>query len=84
VFAKSALKKRHDAGADLPTAVRTAVEALYDAADDDTATGGPDITRRLFPVVVSITAEGAERRPEAEIEAIVRQVVTDRTENPGG
>ena len=84
VFAKSALKKRHDPNADLPTAVRTAVEALYDAADDDTATGGPDLTRRLFPVVVSITADGAERRSEAEIEAIVRQVVADRTENPGG
>ena len=28
-----------------------AVEALYDAADDDSATGGPDLTRRIFPVV---------------------------------
>jgi proteasome beta subunit len=85
VFAKSALKKRHDPGADLPVAVRAAVEALYDAADDDTATGGPDLTRRIFPVVVSITgAEGAVRRPEEEIEAVVRDIVTARTENPGG
>ncbi|GAA0941833.1 proteasome subunit beta [Pseudonocardia zijingensis] len=85
VFAKSALKKRHDPGADLPGAVRTAVEALYDAADDDTATGGPDLTRRIFPVVVSITgADGAVRRPEEEIEAVVRDVVAARTENPGG
>jgi proteasome beta subunit len=85
VFAKSALKKRHDPGADLPTAVRTAVEALYDAADDDTATGGPDLTRRIFPVVVTITAaEGAVRRTEEEIEAVVRDVVAARTENPGG
>jgi proteasome beta subunit len=61
------------------------VEALYDAADDDTATGGPDLTRRIFPVVVSITgAEGAVRRPEEEIEAVVRDIVTARTENPGG
>ena len=85
VFAKSALKKRHDPGADLPAAVRAAVEALYDAADDDTATGGPDLTRRIFPVVVSITgAEGAVRRTEGEIEAVVRDIVAARTENPGG
>ncbi|OZM78522.1 proteasome subunit beta [Pseudonocardia sp. MH-G8] len=85
VFAKSALKKRHNPGADRTGAVRAAVEALYDAADDDTATGGPDLTRRIFPVVVSITGpEGAVRRPEEEIESIVRDVVTGRTENPGG
>jgi proteasome beta subunit len=85
VFAKSALKKRHDPNADLASAVRTAVESLYDAADDDTATGGPDLTRRIFPVVVSITGpDGAVRRPEEEIETIVRDMVTGRTENPGG
>ena len=85
VFGRSALKKRHDVSADLGTAVRNAVEALYDAADDDTATGGPDLTRHIYPVVVSVTgAEGAVRRPEAEIEAVVRAVVADRTENPGG
>ena len=85
VFARSALKKRHDPSADLGTALRAAVEALYDAADDDTATGGPDLTRRIYPVVVSITgAEGAVRRADEEIEEIVRVVVAGRTENPGG
>ena len=85
VFARGALKKRHRPDADLPATIRTAVESLYDAADDDTATGGPDLTRRLYPVVVSITAaEGAVRRPEAEIAEVVAQVVAGRTENPGG
>ena len=84
VFAKSALKKRHNVADDLPTTIRNAVEALYDAADDDSATGGPDLTRKLYPIVVSITAEGAVRREQAEIEAVVREVVAGRTENPGG
>lgn len=85
VYARSALKKRHDAAADLPTAIRNALEALYDAADEDTATGGPDLTRRLFPVVISITAaDGAVKRPEEEIEALTRDVVAGRIENPGG
>jgi proteasome beta subunit len=85
MFAKSALKKRHDPAADKAGAIRSAVEALYDAADDDTATGGPDLTRRIFPVVVTITgADGAVRCSEEEIEAVVRDVVAGRTENPGG
>jgi proteasome beta subunit len=85
VFAKSALKKRHSVDADLPTTIRNAIEALYDAADDDSATGGPDITRKIYPVVVSITgAEGAVRRSEEEIESVVLEVVAGRTENPGG
>jgi len=85
VFAKSSLKKIHKTDADLATTVRNAIEALYDAADDDSATGGPDLTRRIYPVVVSVTgAEGAVRRPEEEIEAVVREIVAERTENPGG
>jgi proteasome beta subunit len=85
VFAKSSLKKLHRPDADLPTTIRNAVEALYDAADDDTATGGPDLTRGIYPVVVSITgAEGAVRHLDEEIEVVVREVVAARTENPGG
>lgn len=85
VYARAALKKRHDPTADLDTTVRTAVQALYDAADDDSATGGPDLSRRLFPIVISITgAEGAVRRSDAEVEAVAREVVAARNENPGG
>jgi proteasome beta subunit len=85
VFAKSSLKKLYDPQADLDGAVRTAVEALYDAADDDTATGGPDLVRKIYPVVVSITAEeGAVRRTDEEMEGVVRAVIAGRTERPGG
>ena len=85
VFAKSSLKKLYDPRADLAGAVRTSVEALYDAADDDTATGGPDLVRKIYPVVVSITAEeGAVRRSDEEMEAVVRAVIAGRTDKPGG
>lgn len=84
LFARAAMKKRHDVSADLPTTIRNAIEALYDAADDDTATGGPDLTRRIFPAVVSITAEGAVRHSDEEIGDVVRAVVEGRMENPGG
>ena len=84
VFARGALKKLHDPAADVAAATRTAVEALYDAADDDSATGGPDLVRRIYPVVVSITAEGAVRHPDEEIAEVTAAVVNGRTARPGG
>ncbi|GAB3807929.1 proteasome subunit beta [Micromonospora zhanjiangensis] len=84
LFAKSALKKRYRPGMSLDDAVRFAVEALYDAADDDTATGGPDLTRGIYPVVMTATAEGTNRLPEAETAAIAQAVVSARMENSGG
>lgn len=80
LFAKSALKKLHDPDADADAAVRAAVEALYDAADDDTATGGPDMVRRIFPNVVTITAaEGAVALAPERTAAVAEAVVRDRS-----
>jgi proteasome beta subunit len=84
LFAKSALKKKYRAGVSTEEAIRLAVEALYDAADDDTATGGPDLTRKIYPVVMSATANGTHRLSEAEINAVAERVVAGRMENPGG
>src|SRR5690606_5209189 len=78
-YAKSALKKLYDPDADADAAVRTAVAALYDAADDDAATGGPDTVRRIYPQVVTITAEeGAVHVPEERIEAATEAVLDER------
>jgi len=84
LFAKSALKKRYRRG--LPTAdvVKLAVEALYDAADDDTATGGPDMTRRIYPVVMTATVEGSRRLTDEETAGVAETVVRERMDNPGG
>ncbi|GGK01955.1 proteasome subunit beta [Pilimelia anulata] len=84
LFAKAALKKRYRPGLSADEATRLAVEALYDAADDDTATGGPDLIRKIFPVVMSATAEGTQRLPDDRTEAIARAVVDARHAQPGG
>ena len=71
--------------ADVDSAIRTALDALYDAADDDTATGLPDLSRKIFPLVVTIDGvEGAVRHPDEEIGRVVEAVVADRLERPGG
>ncbi|HEU5474821.1 MAG TPA: proteasome subunit beta [Actinophytocola sp.] len=85
VFARSALKKLYDPDGDRDAAVRTAVEALYDAADDDTATGGPDVGRKIFPTMITVTAaEGSVRVPEAEAAVVAEAVVADRARAPRG
>lgn len=83
LFARSALKKLYAPTIDGDRALRLAVEALYDAADDDSATGGPDISRRIYANAISITAEGADEIEQETIEAVARQVVADRTEEGG-
>lgn len=84
LFARGALKKlyRPTHGAD--EAVRVAVEALYDAADDDSATGGPDLTRRIWPVVATVTVDGYRRVPDDELGTVVEAVVAGRAGDPGG
>jgi proteasome beta subunit len=84
LFAKSSLKKRHDPDALVGDCVRALVEALYDAADDDSATGGPDTIRAIYPIVVTIDAEGAVMLPAEETAAVAEAVVADRRERPGG
>ena len=65
LFAKSALKKLYRPPVTTREATSLAVTALYDAADDDTATGGPDMIRKIYPVVMTATAQGTHRLSEA-------------------
>jgi proteasome beta subunit len=60
------------------------VQALYDAADDDSATGGPDLTRRIFPVVHVITADGGRRLPDADVADVADRVISGRMQRPDG
>jgi proteasome beta subunit len=61
------------------------MEALYDAADDDSATGGPDTVRRIYPVVVTVTAaDGAVRMSDEQAGQVADLVVETRKRKPGG
>ncbi len=84
LFARSSLKKLYRDDLTAEEAVMAVVQALYDAADDDSATGGPDLTRRIFPVVHVITGDGGVRLPDDEVEAIADRVVAGRMRRPDG
>ena len=78
-FARGALKKLWKPNLDEDRAVRVAVESLYDAADDDSATGGPDVVRQLWPVVYTANSAGARRIPERELALAAAQVIDSRS-----
>ncbi|GAB7006732.1 proteasome subunit beta [Nocardioides sp. AN3] len=84
MFARGALKKLYRDDLDEGLAVEAVVQALYDAADDDSATGGPDLTRRIFPVVHVITADGGRRLADSDVAAVADRVVAGRMARPDG
>jgi proteasome beta subunit len=84
VFARGALKKLYRDDFTEQDAVVACIQALYDAADDDSATGGPDLTRRIYPVITSVTGDGFRRLPDDEVERVTQQVVDERMTSPGG
>jgi proteasome beta subunit len=84
LFARGSLKKLYRDDLDAEGCVTAVVQALYDAADDDSATGGPDVTRRIFPVVGVITGDGYQRLPEGEVAEIADRVIAARMDRPDG
>ncbi|WP_413250862.1 proteasome subunit beta [Sinomonas flava] len=79
MFARGALKKLWRPGLSEEDAVHVAVESLYDAADDDSATGGPDPVRQLWPVVYTVTRSGSRRVSERELATIAADVIAQRS-----
>jgi proteasome beta subunit len=84
VFARGSLKKLHRDDLTEQQAAMVVVQALYDAADDDSATGGPDMVRRIYPVVTTITEDGFRRLTEEEVAEIARSVYDGRLQSPNG
>ncbi|MGI5467825.1 proteasome subunit beta [Streptomyces sp. CA-132043] len=84
VFARSALKKLFRDDFSENDAATAVVQALYDAADDDSATGGPDMGRRIYPIVTVINDEGFKKLTEDEVSEIARAVHERRMEEPDG
>jgi proteasome beta subunit len=84
IFARGALKKLWREGFTADEGALCAVQSLYDAADEDSATGGPDLARRIYPVVSLVTRDGYRRLSDDEVGAIVDTVIAARMDSPGG
>lgn len=83
MFAKSSLKKTYSRGIDQERALRIAVESLLDASDDDTATGGPDLMRGIYPTAITIDTEGSVEVSDERLAEIARAIVAERAIEEG-
>jgi proteasome beta subunit len=80
--ARSSLKKLYRADLPEDDALRVALDALYDAADEDRGTGGPDFVRGIFPTVKLVTATGAQDVPEERVAALCTAIMETRKTAP--
>ena len=78
VFARESLKKTFRPGASRDQAIRMALEALKDAADEDRGTGGVDLERNIFPTLMTCTARGIDTVADDEISRAYREVLEQR------
>jgi proteasome beta subunit len=81
--ARNSLKKLWRPDLDEDRAIDILVEALYDAADEDAGTGGPDLVRGIMPSVATITAKGYQRLGDEVVRKSAERVVAARSEAEG-
>ncbi|HEY6622649.1 MAG TPA: proteasome subunit beta [Acidimicrobiales bacterium] len=65
--ARTTIKLGYRVGLSRDAAVELAIEALYEAADEDSATGGPDVVRGIYPLVATVTADGFQAVTDTEV-----------------
>ena len=65
--ARTTIKLGYRADMSRDDAVELAIEALYEAADEDSATGGPDLIRGIYPLGGHGHGRGFEAVPEDEV-----------------
>ena len=81
--ARTTIKLSWKDNIDRAAAIELAVQGLYEAAEEDSATGGPDVVRGIYPTVATITAGGFERVAEDEVAERFRAYIERKTEQVG-
>ncbi|WP_334143579.1 proteasome subunit beta [Rhabdothermincola sp.] len=83
LHASTVIKLGYREGIDRGGAVDLAITALFEAADEDSATGGPDLVRGIYPVIATITSSGFERLTDDEVAERFQDLVATLTEREG-
>jgi proteasome beta subunit len=78
--ARTTIKLGWHESMDRSSAIELAVQGLYEAAEEDAATGGPDPVRGIYPTVATITLEGFERASDDEVAERFQALIRHKTE----
>lgn len=77
--ARATIKKRYRSGITSDEALKVALEALFDASEEDVGTGGPDVLRRIYPNIASIDAEGFHEYGDERIAELFQELLRERS-----
>lgn len=80
--ARATVKKRYRHGLAAEQATKIVIEALFDASEEDVGTGGPDVLRKIYPNIASITVEGFREIPDDEIADRFQELLDERASAP--
>jgi len=83
LHASTVVKLRHSVSLELGEAINISLEALLEASEEDSATGGPDILRGIFPVVAKIDSDGFERIPDGDLAARTESIIQSMSQRSG-
>ena len=78
VHATTVIKMGYEEQLNESAAVDLAANAIFEAADEDSATGGPDLIRDVYPIIAKITSEGYEPIPSADISSVFTAIIDNR------
>jgi proteasome beta subunit len=78
--ARTTVKLAWTENMDRNDSIELAVQGLYEAAEEDSATGGPDVVRGIYPTVATVTTSGFERVPDDEVAERFRSLIARKTE----
>jgi len=76
--ARNTLKKLYSSDMPEDKAILLSLEALYDAAEEDVGTGGPDMIRGIYPTVKVIRKSGIEDVDMQTIEAMYKRLISTK------
>jgi proteasome beta subunit len=77
LHASTVIKVAFRHGLSRDDAINLAFRSLWEAADVDSATGGPDVMRGIYPVVATITEDGWQRLDEADLASRYEMIVQE-------
>lgn len=79
LFARNALKVLYKESMSRTEAIEAALRALYEAADEDLGTGGPDFVREIYPTVFTMEREGTRELPPGDVAQYYRTLIDTLT-----
>ncbi len=82
-YARTTIRLGYREGLSMQEAIELAILSLYEAADNDSATGGPDPVRGIYPIVAAVTSRGYEQLSDDDVAARFRTVIERRTASEG-